>query len=161
MTADSEPYSFIENTRTDLFTGAMWAELHQLTSFSCYETLLESMTEDVEQWERFMRSEKAEAAFEQLPEPYQSTLPHFAWIPLIRCLKPELTTLAIRRYVAKSLGRFFVTPIIYNLREVYDGSAVHTPLLLLLTPGNDPMDQIKKLSEEKRCRVIPISLGND
>lgn len=70
-----------------------------------------------------------------------------------------MTTLTIRRYIAKSLGKFFVTPIIFNLREVYDSSLVHTPLLLLLTPGNDPMDQIKKLSEEKQRRVVPVSLG--
>ena len=42
MTADSEPYSFIENTRPDLFTEAQWSELHQLTSFSSYETLWRS-----------------------------------------------------------------------------------------------------------------------
>lgn len=149
MMADAEPYSFVEITRPDLFTETMWAELHQLTSFSCYETLIENIIKDINSWERFMRCEKADAAFEYFPEPYQSQLPYFAWIPLIRCLKPELTTLTIRRYVAKSLGRYFVTPIIFNLREVYEGSFVHTPLLLILTPGNDPMDQIRKLSEEK------------
>lgn len=94
-----------------------------------------------------------------MPEPYQSTLAHFAWIPLIRCLKPELTTMAVRRYVSKALGKYFVTPIIFNLREVYEDSAAHTPLLLILTPGNDPMDQIKKLAEEKQRRVVPVSLG--
>ena len=122
MMADSEPYATIENTRPDLFTEAMWSELHQLTSFQCYEILLEKMTKDMPQWEKFMKCERADQAFELLPEPFQSTLPHFAWIPLIRCLKPELTTLAIRRYVSKSLGRFFVAPIIFNLREVFESS---------------------------------------
>lgn len=106
-----------------------------------------------------MQCEKAEVAFDHLPEPFHSTLPHFAWIPLIRCLKPELTTQAIRRYVSKSLGRFFVAPIIFNLREVYESSQAHTPLLLILTPGNDPMDQIISLSKEAQCRVVSVSLG--
>ena len=149
MMADAEPYAFIENARPDLFSSSVWSELHQLTSFACYETLLENMTRDMDAWERFMGAEKAEQAFELLPEPYQSTLPHFAWIPLMRCLRPELTTQAIRRYVQKALGRYFVTPLIFSLREVYEDSAAHTPLLLILTPGNDPMDQIKKLAEEK------------
>ena len=77
----------------------------------------------------------------------------------MRCLKPELTTAVIRRYVFKALGKYFVTPIIFSMREVYEGSAAHMPLLLLLTPGNDPMDQIRKLSEEKQRRVVPVSLG--
>ena len=33
MMADYEPYEFIENTRPDIFSEAMWSELHQLTSF--------------------------------------------------------------------------------------------------------------------------------
>ena len=140
MMADSEPYEFLENTRPDLFSEAMWSELHQLTSFQCYEILLEKIIKDMPLWEKFMLCERADHAFDLLPEPFQSSLPHFAWVPLIRCLKPELTTLAIRRYVAKSLGRYFVAPIIFNLREVYESSQVSTPLLLILTPGNDPMD---------------------
>lgn len=28
MMADSEPYAFIDNVRTDLFSEAQWAELH-------------------------------------------------------------------------------------------------------------------------------------
>ena len=107
------------------------------------------MIKDIEVWEKFMKCDKQEQAFNLLPEPYQSTLAHFAWIPLIRCLKPELTTLAIRRYVSKSLGRFFITPIIFSVKEVFEESKVHTPIMLILTPGNDPMDQIKNLAKEK------------
>lgn len=58
MMADSEPYDFIDNPRPDLFTEAMWSELHQLTSFQCYELLLEKIVKDVAQWERFMQCEK-------------------------------------------------------------------------------------------------------
>lgn len=92
MMANAEPYAYIENTRPDLFSDAMWTELHNLTSFQCYEILLEKMTKDMPSWEKFIQCEKADIAFDLLPEPFQSTLPHFAWIPLIRCLKPELTT---------------------------------------------------------------------
>jgi len=159
MIADSEPYLEVNNTRPDLFSEAQWAELHRLSSFPCYETVLEQILQNVGGWEKFMLCEKPEQAFDLMPEPFQSTLAHFAWIPLVRCLKPELTTLAIKRFVAKSLGKFFVTPLIFNLREVYEDSHAHTPLLLILTPGNDPMDQVKKLAEEKQKRVIPVSLG--
>lgn len=48
----------------------MWSELHQLTSFSCYETLLEFISKDIAEWEKFMICEKAEQAFDLLPEPY-------------------------------------------------------------------------------------------
>jgi len=57
---------------------------------------------------------------ELLPEPYYSTLPHFAFIPLIRVLKPELTTLSIKRYVKRSLGQYFITPMITYLSEIFE-----------------------------------------
>ena len=47
MMADAEPYSHVEITRPDLFTETMWAELHNLTSFSCYETLIENIIKDI------------------------------------------------------------------------------------------------------------------
>ena len=113
----------------------------------------------MDQWEKFMKCDRQDVAFDLMPEPYLSTLPHFAWIPLIRCLKPELATNTIRRYVLKSLGRYFVTPLIFSLKEVYEDSRYYTPMLIILTPGNDPMDQIKKLAQEKGCSYVPVSLG--
>jgi hypothetical protein len=58
----------------------------------------------------------------------------------VRVLKPEKTTDAIKRYVRKSLSEYFVTPIIFQMREALDESNSITPLLLILTPGNDPME---------------------
>ena len=136
----------------------MWQEMQQLTAFECYETLLEDVTKNVAGWEKVMKAEK-DHVFDLLPEPYQSSLPHFAWIPLIRCLKPELTTMAIKRYIYKTLGTYFITPIIYHLKEAFELSRPSTPLMLILTPGNDPMDQIRKLGEEKQKIPYPVSLG--
>jgi len=45
------------------------------------------------------------------------------------------------------------------VKDAFNESKSHTPLLLILTPGNDPMDQIKKLSEEKQKLITPVSLG--
>ena len=59
-------------------------------------------------------------------------------------------TEAIRGYVEHALGAEFVRPAITNLTEVYDErSKASTPLLLLLTPGNDPMESISRLAGQK------------
>ena len=70
-----------------------------------------------------------------------------------------MTTLAIRRFVKNTLGAYFTTPIIIDLKEVFANSKAHQPILLILTPGNDPMDQVTKLGEEKGHLVVPVSLG--
>ena len=140
FSGDAEPYSFIENPRPDLFPEKMWNELHRLTAFPSYEQLMELIVKDIHPWERFMAAEKPDVAFELLPEPFQSTLTHFAWIPLFKTLKPEMTTMAIKRFVEKSLGSAFTKVEIIHLKEVYENSKPYTPLLLILTPGNDPME---------------------
>lgn len=151
-------YAHEPNPDPATFTEAMWTGLETLTAFECFEQLLDEITKNGDAWRNFMNAEK-EHVFNALPEPYQSTLNYFAWIPLMRVLKPELTTASIRRYVLKSLGPFFVQPIIFQISEIFNESKVHTPLLLLLTPGNDPMEAIKKAGEEKNKVPYPISLG--
>ena len=105
-----------------------------------------------------MHADKEEI-FELLPEPFHSQLSYFALIPLVRVLKPELMTACIRRYVLKSLGPYFVQPIIFQISDIFNESRVHTPLLLLLTPGNDPMEEITKAAQERGKVPYPISLG--
>lgn len=55
----------------------------------------------------------------------------------------------MERYIEKAMGSFFIRPILHSLEDMFNDSRAHIPLLLILTPGNDPMDQIKKLGEEK------------
>ena len=90
----------------------MWHEVCQLTAFEPFEGLVESIETNLEAWEVFMSCEKADQ-FESMPAPYLENLPHFAWIPLIRILKPEQTINALRRYIKRSLGDYFVTPLIF------------------------------------------------
>lgn len=61
-------------------------------------------------------------------------------ILLHKVLKPEKTIIMIKRYIEKALGSFFIKPIIFSLEEVYTDSKPHIPIILILTPGNDPME---------------------
>ena len=65
----------------------------------------------------------------------------------------------IQKYIEKALGSFFNKPIIFSLEEVFTDSKPHIPIILILTPGNDPMEQIKKFGEEKNRMPYPVSLG--
>jgi len=45
------------------------------------------------------------------------------------------------------------------LEDIFQESKPHIPIILILTPGNDPMDQIKKFGEEKQRMPYSVSLG--
>ena len=108
------------------------------------------------QWKKFVENSSNDA---MPPEPFQNLLPDFALILLHKVLKPEKTIVMIQRYIEKALGSFFIKPLIFSLEDVYADSKPHIPLILILTPGNDPMEQIKKFGEEKGRVPYPVSLG--
>jgi hypothetical protein len=57
----------------------------------------------------------------------------------MRVLKPEMITSNVRRHALKLLGPYFVTTMIFQIGYIFNESKVYTPMLLLLTPVNDPM----------------------
>ena len=65
----------------------------------------------------------------------------------------------IQNYIEKAMGTYFIKPNIYSLEEVFLESKSSIPIILILTPGNDPMEQIRKFAEDKNRLPLPISLG--
>jgi len=130
--------------------------------------LPEDITKNLDTWKEFINHEgKDKSSYELLPEPYAS-LTWFSLIPLYKALKPEKVINMVRTYIEKALGKYFVSPIHYELSEVYRESSPSTPMLLILTPGNDPMEQMDKLSKEIKAQekgsiiktqIYQVSLG--
>ena len=88
MPQNGKMYNETDSPRLEVFPEEMWKKLCQLTTFEPFESLLEDIEKDIDNWERFMHAE-GKNLFDLLPEPQQTNLPYFAWIPLIRILKPE------------------------------------------------------------------------
>lgn len=66
----------------------------------------------------------------------------------------------VSRYIERALGPAFVSPAPSILKRTYDDrSKPSAPILLLLTPGNDPMEGILRLAEDKQRIPHQISLG--
>jgi hypothetical protein len=80
----------------------------------------------------------------KIPDPFsQDSLPCFSAILLLKVLKPELAINQIKKYVEQALGSEFTRAAQWSLRDIYDNnSKPSTPILLLLTPGNDPIENI-------------------
>lgn len=85
---NAKMFNETESPRDTVFPTAMWKKICQLTTFEPFESLIEDVENNIDAWERFMLAE-GKNLFDLLPEPQQTNLPYFAWIPLIRVLKPE------------------------------------------------------------------------
>ena len=138
--------SFIDNKT--------WQTIMELSTLEHFEVLPDEIEKNPVLWKKFIESSE-----EPVPDPFYTLLPDFGLILIHKILKPEKTVSMISRYIEKSLGTFFVKPIINNLNEIFSESKYFIPIILILTPGNDPMEQIKKFGEEKTKVPYPVSLG--
>ena len=59
----------------------------------------------------------------------------------------------------KELGEKYLTPPPFDMREVFADSTNKQPIIIVLSPGADPMTDISNLSNEKKIKYDSLSLG--
>jgi dynein heavy chain len=61
----------------------------------------------------------------------------------------------------KELGKNYITSPAFDLQKCYDDSSNITPIIFILSPGADPMSELKKLAESPNLRKKweQLSLG--
>jgi len=45
------------------------------------------------------------------------------------------------------------------MEKSFMDSTNKTPIIIVLSPGADPMNELEKLAKTRNARVVPISLG--
>ena len=89
------------------------------------------------------------------PAPWADRLDTFRRLVMIRCLRPDKLTPAVRDFVRVSLGEQFTEPPPFDLAGAYDDSTPATPLLFVLSPGSGASHNTHTrshlLRETERC----------
>mmetsp|Transcript_20675 Transcript_20675/g.31599 ORF Transcript_20675/g.31599 Transcript_20675/m.31599 type:complete len:135 (+) Transcript_20675:1072-1476(+) len=62
-------------------------------------------------------------------------------------------------FVVDNIGHYFVTPPTFDLGLVFKDSAPSIPLIFVLSPGADPLNNLEKYAESKKKTVMKVSLG--
>ena len=57
--------------------------------------------------------------------------------------RPDVLVSAVRQFISSTLGDAFVHVPEFDLAASFSGSDRYTPLILLLSPGVDPLAEIK------------------
>jgi dynein heavy chain len=66
---------------------------------------------------------------------------------------------AVSDFVAFKIGDYFITPPPFDLGIVFKDSGPSTPLIFVLSPGADPLNNLEKYAETKKKHVEKVSLG--
>lgn len=79
---------------------------------------------------------------------------------VLRVLRPDRITFALRKFVSEFLGQDFVSQPPFSMRNVYEDSSASTPILFLLFPGVDPTAWVEALGREMSITTSNEMLSN-
>jgi len=77
----------------------------------------------------------------------------------MRILRPDKVTQMIIKLVQTEMGEDYVKPIPFDIGELYSNSNNKAPIIMVISPGADPMSEIQKFSAQRRIKVDSLSLG--
>ena len=59
----------------------------------------------------------------------------------------------------KELGPQYIVPPPFDMEKSFSDSSNKVPIIIVLSPGADPMNELLKLAGQMKARVDSISLG--
>ena len=78
---------------------------------------------------------------------------------VLRCIRPDKVIPSIFNYIVEQLGEKFTSPPQNYLPDIYKDSSSVTPLIFVLSPGADPLNNLVKFGESKKKHIDTVSLG--
>ncbi|GAB0093009.1 Dynein heavy chain [Sergentomyia squamirostris] len=149
-----------DNPAPDWLSAKSWTLINSISSMKSFKTIPEDFKANLSAWKEFV--EQPEPHKVPLPSPYDSA-DEISRLIILKALRPDSVIPAVRNFIAKNLNDTFVQPPSFELNTSYSDSTPKTPLIFLLTPGSDPMEDLlafaKDLNMYEKCHSISLGQG--
>lgn len=97
--------------------------------------------------------------FTPCPDGWNERLTMFQRLCLLRCLRPDKVVPAVTNFISATIGHQFTEPPAFDLDAAFKDAGPITPIVFVLSPGSDPMSNIKLLAEKRNREIRSLSLG--
>lgn len=79
----------------------------------------------------------------------------------VRAVRPDRISFCVRKFIVNNLGHHFVEPPVLDVKAVLEDSTPWSPLIFMLSPGDDPTSALIHLAHscEMSANFHIISLG--
>ena len=91
------------------------------------------MQSDSDEWQRWFDSEMPELA--KLPGDYQKMLSNFDRLILLRAMRPDRVTTALKSWIEEAMGKEYVTQKPFDMALTYKETSCQTPIFFVLFAG--------------------------
>jgi dynein heavy chain len=128
-------------------SDAGWHDAHRLkASHQVFGTLLDDVTNNGEEWEKWYDLEAPESA--KMPNGYSDKLDMFQKLCVMRCFRPDRVTVSTQMYIIEKMSDKYVQPPVINFMKIFEQSSAFTPVLFILSPGADPSSDVFAIAEK-------------
>lgn len=138
-----------------------WEDLIELSEvfYEPFGEVLNHLRENLYAWYEWYDLEAPEAT--DCPGQFTSSVSSFQKMMLLRCFRPDRTYRAINAFVTEIMGEEFIMPPVVDFNAICEETAPEIPVVIILSPGSDPTDELMKLAEKKGMlnKFKYISLG--
>jgi len=131
-----------------MLSDKAWATVSALgTAADALSGVAASVAEQPAAWAEYAGD--TDPHLRDLPAGWEPRVTPFQRLLVLRALREEKTTFAVREYVRRVLGDKFTEAPPFDLAGAFDDSSAEVPIIFVLSPGADPIDYLLKLAEEK------------
>ncbi|XP_029026743.1 cytoplasmic dynein 2 heavy chain 1 isoform X2 [Betta splendens] len=168
------PELFQEN-EWDVFTGSIVGEMFKKEEFpswidqerhgalaifkATFPALYQSLSlSDSDLWLSFLRSSQCE---QEIPSTIAKKITPFQQLLLVQAVRPDRLQSAMTAFASRALGMKELSPPPLNLRRLYTETLEWEPVLIIISPGADPSQELAELAAETigRDNYHEISMG--
>ncbi|XP_050428284.1 dynein axonemal heavy chain 3-like [Adelges cooleyi] len=136
-----------------------WTEVVRASQLPKLNELSNSFRTSAREWKLWYDSINPQN--DPMPNPY-GNVEGFEKLIIIKCLRYDKVLPAVQQYVINSLGQRYVEPPPFDLADSFKDSNCYTPLIIILSPGANPMSDLIKFAENNAIDLtdlMTISLG--
>ncbi|NXF34737.1 DYH17 protein, partial [Nyctibius bracteatus] len=138
-----------------------WGGIKVLSEMEEFKNLDSDIEGSAKRWKKLVESEVPEK--EVFPKEWKNKSA-LQKLCMLRCLRPDRMTYAIRNFVEEKMGSKFVEGRSIELIKVYEESSPSTPMFFILSPGVDPLKDVEALGRTLNFtidngRIHNVSLG--
>uniref|UniRef100_A0A8C0IKH9 Dynein axonemal heavy chain 11 n=1 Tax=Chelonoidis abingdonii TaxID=106734 RepID=A0A8C0IKH9_CHEAB len=126
----------------DFLTPQSWSAIALMDEFRGLDRDIEGSPK---RWKKWVDSECPEK--EKFPQEWKNKS-CLQKLILLRALRPDRMTYALRNFVEEKLGSKYVESTRMDLAKLYEDSSPATPVFFILSPGVDPLKDVETLGKK-------------
>jgi len=150
-------------TDDEWLSDKAWASILELSGkFPMYENFDKDFSDKyLNEWKEIYNSAKPQCIKHQPWPGKWNDLTIFNRLLIMRILRPDKVIPLIEKLIVKEkeMGKAYIESPPFSMGEILKDSTNKTPIIIVLSPGADPMSEIMELAREKNTRLESLSLG--